>query len=172
MTIPAPRPASGIGRVHVRVSAIVAAVGVLAGLAPAVLADTPPGTYGGDEPVPTDPGLGGFLPIVIAVAVAAGAVLAVMVLARSRSRVARAVAAALVAVATVVGALFVLVLGVLSSWTDAGTNVPLPFVVGAAAVGIAGGALVLRLLMGLRERRSDDRSSEATVPVPDAGPLP
>jgi hypothetical protein len=172
MTLPPPRPASGVGRVRARAAAIVAGLGAVAGLAPAVLAETPPGTYGGVEPVATDPGLGGILPIVIAAAVAVGAVLAVVVLARSRSRVARAVAATLVGVATVVGALFVLMLGVLSSWTDAGTNVPLPFVIGAAAVGMAGGALVLRLLLGLRRRRSDAAPSEVTVPVADAGPLP
>ena len=172
MTLRPPRPASGVGRVRAGASAIVAAVGALAGFAPAVLADTPPGTYGGAEPVATDPGLGGILPIVIAAAVAAGAVLLLVVLARSRSRVARAVAAALVAVATAVGALFVLMLGVLSSWTDSGTNVPLPFVIGAAAVGIAGGALVVRLLLGLRGRRSDAALPEVPVPVADAGPQP
>ena len=131
------------------VSALAAVAVALA--APVVaLADTGPGTYG-DDPgaVAADPGpLGLLLAIGVAVLVIAGLLALIR---RVAPRALRPLAALLVVAGTVVAVLLVLAIGVLSSWTDEGTNVPLPFLIAAVVVGIGGGIAAIWVLRGRRE---------------------
>jgi hypothetical protein len=128
----------------------------------AVLAETPPGTYGGDTGA-TGTNTGPVAPllwIVTAIVVVAAVLL---VARRVAPRAVRPLAAVLTVAATAVVVVLILLIGVLSSWTDAGTNIPLPFVVTGAIVAIGG----LALAVGLLRRGAGSRD-----PVPVATPEP
>ncbi|HET9520996.1 MAG TPA: hypothetical protein VFO73_08130 [Candidatus Limnocylindrales bacterium] len=62
----------------------------------------------------------------------------------------RPVVAVLIVVGGVVGAFLVLALGVLSSWTDPGSNIPTPFAIGAAVLFGTTVLLAAKLLLDWR----------------------
>ena len=58
---------------------------------------------------------------------------------------------------------FVLALGVMSSWTDRGDNIPIPFLIGAIATVAAGLIVAARVLLGGRPRRLAPRSESPDI---------
>ena len=114
----------------------------------AVMADTGPMPEGGIPVVePADPGapIGLFGAALVAVVI-------VMVAVR-RPAWRRPIASLITVAGTLFVTFFVLALGVMSSWTDRGDNIPIPFLIGAIATVAAGLVVAARVLLGGRPRR-------------------
>lgn len=151
---------------------VAAAVAVIALAMPVVaLADTGPGTFG------DDPGAAGVDtgPLGLLLAIAAAAIIVVGLVAllrRYAPRALRPIAALLAVAGTVMAVLFVLALGVLSSWTDEGSNVPLPFLVAAVVVGIGGGIVTAWIVRGRRPAEPAPEPAPSPDPAPAPDPVP
>ena len=138
-----------------------AAVALALAVPVVALAETPPGTYGGEPgDVAADPGLLPLLLGIVAVVLVIAGVLALI--RRLAPRALRPLAALLTLGGTVLAVVFVLLLGILSSWTDDGSNVPLPFLIAAGMVGIGGGIAAIWVLRG---RRPPEPAPDPTTPV-------
>ena len=149
-------------RNHARAAiAAVIAIGVLLTAPLAVMADTGPMPEGGMPVVdPADPGV----PVgLIGMALVAAAIVMLVV---RRPAWRRPIASLIIVAGTLVVAFFILALGVLSSWTDPGDNIPAPFLIGAIATGAAGLIVAARVLLGGRSRRLAPGSESQTV-TPD-----
>ena len=139
--------------------AAVIAIGVILIAPLAVLADTGPMPAGGIPVVePADPGAPvGLFGMALVVAV-----VATLVVRRPAWR--RPIASLITLAGTLVVAFFVLALGVMSSWTDPGDNIPTPFLIGAIATVAGGLILAARVLLGGRPRRLTPEAGSPTSP--------
>ena len=138
--------------------AAVIATGVMLIAPLAVMANTGPVAEGGIPVVePAHPGapIGLFAAALVAVVIAALAVW--------RPAWRRPIASLIIVAGALVLALFVLALGVLSSWTDRGDNIPIPFLIGAIAMAAGGLIVAARVLRGGGPRRIAPRSGSATA---------
>jgi hypothetical protein len=125
----------------------------------AVMADTGPVPEGGLPVVdPADPGA----PIWLFTAVLIAGVLGTLVVRRPAWR--RPIASLITVAGTLLVAFFVLALGVMSSWTDRGDNIPAPFLIGAIATVAAGLIVAARILLGGRPRRLTPEAGSPTSP--------
>src|SRR5688572_19340470 len=109
------------------------AIGIMLIAPLAVMADTGPVPEGGMPPVGP---AGSGVPIGLFAAALVAAVIAIAVVRRPAWR--RPIASLITVAGTLVVAFFVLALGVMSSWTDRGDNIPIPFLIGAIATVAAG----------------------------------
>ena len=136
-------------RKHARPTlAAVIAIGVMLIAPLAVMADTGPVPEGGIPVVePADPGV----PVGLFGAVLVIAVIVTVAVRRPAWR--RPIASLITIAGTLVVAFFVLALGVMSSWTDPGDNIPTPFLIGAIATVVAGLIVAARVVLGGRPRR-------------------
>ena len=149
-------------RNHMRPAiAAVIAIGVMLIAPLAVMADTGPVPEGGIPVVePADPGAPvGLFRVALVVAVVAA-------LAVRRPTWRRPIASLIIVAGALVLALFVLALGVMSSWTDRGDNIPIPFLIGAIATVAAGLIVAARVLLGGKPRRLAP-GSESQTAAPD-----
>lgn len=139
--------------------AAVIAIGIMSIAPLAVMADTGPVPEGGLPVVdPADPGA----PIgLFATALVAG-VIGALVVRRPAWR--RPIASLITVGGALVVAFLVLALGVMSSWTDRGDNIPAPFLIGAIATVAAGLIVAARVLFGGRPRRLAPPAESPTSP--------
>ena len=139
--------------------AAVIAIGVMLIAPLAVMADTGPVPEGGIPVVePADPGAPvGLFGMALVVAV-----VATLVVRRPTWR--RPIASLITVAGTIVVAFFVLALGVMSSWTDPGDNIPTPFLIGAIATVAGGLILAAHVLLGGKPRRLASGSESQTAP--------
>jgi len=146
-------------RNHLRpaIAAIIAIGSML--IAPlGVMADTGPIPEGGMPVVdPIDPGV----PIGLLGTALVALVIATLVVRRPAWR--RPIAALITVAGALVVAFFVLALGVMSSWTDRGDNIPIPFFIGAIATVAAGLIVAARVLLGGRPRHLAPRSESPDI---------
>jgi hypothetical protein len=149
-------------RKHARPAiAAVIAIGVMLVAPLAVMADTGPVPEGGLPVVdPVDPGA----PVGLVGMALVAVVIATLVVRRPAWR--RPIASLITVAGALVVAFFILALGVLSSWTDPGDNIPAPFLIGAIATVAVGLIVAARVLLGGRPRRLAP-GSESQAATPD-----